>query len=658
MGKPSKQHPESLEKVRGIKIDEDIKSFVNELAREVEEDVSDRLPWERAVDRLDKLRYGIRSKKFHPWPGCANYSIPLIDTDITKIKPAYVGLARVTPIVIYEPVGPEDVEGARIKEKLFDWRMRHKVNFFREYSYGIDQVLGAPGMTVFRIIWKFSTRSYLEVLDLSDLDEQVLGALYDPRVDDVVLGKIIEEELGIDVTFDENVKAIDKAVKEFREGKSKFELNLLEVSADTVEVTACHPKDDITVPKGTKHINDARRIDYKFWVPKNDIKIAIRDGKYENYDDSDIDSWCKSGEQEGYDDDMVLLHETCCWKDINNDGIEERCITTWPDTSPESVLRFIELPYDHGRWPYVQVKRELTENSFYATRGIPYLDEDFQVGISTAVNQAIDNGTLLNAPERVARKNVLSNPQNRRYIPGELTEINGSPSDYETRVLTNPSQPILFQQAQFLKSFANDRLGNQTAGLSSSTELPGQGVGGKKTAREIEAQMAFIDEAQSLDLLVFQDQMREVYEQIDALFDQYGPDEEEIVISGAPMKVTRYEIQGKMHMIPNGRLDNSNPNLRLKKTMMAYQVGNQNPYIKQDKLVEMVFRDIDENMSKMLLKTPEELQQEQQQQMQMMDAAQNAQMHKQVLAKKVTDDLDIRKSILLSPIEGAKYKEG
>ena len=657
------KHPESLKEIKALKPTEELREFTNQLSREIEDEDSCRSKWSAAVDALERLRYGVRKRKDHPWPGAANFSLPIIDTDINLLKPSYVNVAYgVSPIVTFEPYGPEDVEPARKREMLFDWRMRTQVKFFKPYSYGIDQVLGSLGQTVFRIIWKFSTRNYCVRVDLEDFGEEVLEVLYDARTTDEMVAKIIEEEFRIDTDYEENVEEIAKAVQKFRDGESSIELDLVETEDDQPEVTALSVKDDLVVPVDTKCLQDARFIDYKnLWMTKNDLKIAIDDGKYEKYPDMDIDSWAgKAGSKGDYStkdvsDDMVLLHETCCWYDVNDDGIKERCIVTWPDASPTSILRFIELPYDHGRWPYEQVKRELTEDNFYSSRGIPSLQEDTQVGASTALNQAVDNGTLLNTPERVARKGIISNPRNRRFIPGEFTEVNGSPAEYETRQTVNGSQPVLFQQIQFLKSFSDARLGQQTAGLG-QTSLPGMGDRGKKTAKEVQAIQLEKGTAQSLDIQVFQQQMAEVYYQIDALYNQFGSDEESIQVTGQPpLRISRDEIQGRFNIVPNGRLDNSTPGARLQKTLLAFEVGFQNPLVKQDVLIQEIFKDINPRLAGMVIKTPQEMAKEQEQQMIAMAQAEQKAIGTQVGMKKITDDLDVRKEILLAPITGKKY---
>ena len=95
----TKQHPETLEDVNQADVSEDLESFVNELRQDINNEESNRTVWEQAVDRLNRLRFGARRRKNHPWPGAANYMIPVIDAKIERVKPMYINLAfGVSPI--------------------------------------------------------------------------------------------------------------------------------------------------------------------------------------------------------------------------------------------------------------------------------------------------------------------------------------------------------------------------------------------------------------------------------------------------------------------------------------------------------------------------------------------------------------------------------
>lgn len=666
---PERKDPENLDDLNGVKINEDHKEFVTRLSSSITDERNNRTFWDNQVDRYTQLRYGIRSVKNFPWKNCANYMMPLIDTDIGRVKPSYVNLTNVTPIVNFEPYGPEDIEPARKREFLFDWRMRTKVNYFEQYVMGIDMML-LQGAVVFKTNWKFSTRKFYKRVDLRELPEQVLQVLYDPRMDDNYLYRIIVEEFLIDDSFEENKKEIEKVIKDFREGKSEFEMTLVEASEDRPELTACSIRDDVTFPVDTCNLNDARFIDYTFTKSQNDILMAIKDGRYENFSEEEIMAWSNSvpetkrGRRQqmtmnNRKDEMVWLHETCVWFDIDGDGIEERCIVTWPDANPTMILRFIELPYDHAQWPYVLVKREFNGPGVFESRGYGALGEDFQNAITTFVNQSVDNGTIVNTPRTKYKRGSIANIRNIRYVPGEALEILTNLDDVKIEQGGNSSQAFLFQSAQYFKSWADQRTGNLTAGLTSPNNNPGSGQQGTKTAKEIGLVEQIGSEVQSLDLQVFQNQMANVYYQIDSLYEQFGSDEEEILITGEkPIKVSRQEIQGKFNIVPNGKLDNSNPQLRATKAFNLMRVFLNDPMINQRELKEHFLVESDVRLAKILLKSQEQLAQEAQAAMQQQQSAKQEAIQTQLGLRVSGDNLDVRKAAMMVPIEGRKYAEG
>jgi len=660
------KHPESLKEIKALKVTDEVKIFVATLKSDIESEATEKAEWDNRIKELRDLRYGYRAVKTTPWKNCANYSFPLIDSHINKLKPLYVNLFyNASLIVNFEPYGAEDIDKAKKREQLFDWRMRTKVNFFADYCIGIDKML-EQGHVVYKIIWEYSTRSYTESIDLEELDDKTVDALQDARLTDDMLFTIIVEEIGIDVDFEENIEEVWKAIKKFKEGDTKLELNLLEVKDNQPKVIACDVKEDLTIPRDTTDIQYARFIDHKIWTTENDIKIAMEEGKYERFSDEDIEAWgSKSGGQATdrrsrgttKENDVILLHEVCCWYDVNDDGIKERCIATYPDADESTVLRFIEIPYDHGKFPYEQVRREFNDPLFYTSRGIPELAEDFQVGITHALNQAEDYGTISNVPSIVMKKNTVTNIKNRRYIPGETIETIGDPNDYQIRQGQNVAQPVLLQFSQYLKNWSDQRIGDVTAGISDQTNLSGAGRSGQKTKAEINLISVLSQNISSLDVLVFQMQMVKVYQQIDALYDQYGDDEEEILITGEqPQKITRREIQGKFNVVPNGTLQNTDPSRQVAIASRILQTGANDPDVNQDELKKYFYDSIDPRLSKKLLYTQEQKQQMQQQQQQMQEALMARGIKQGLEMEQIKILLEVQKAVMMVPVEVGKAR--
>jgi len=652
----SKKHPESLKEVNALKVTPKLKTFVNELASDVETERTNRSAWETNIDKAINLRYGIRNPKTSPWKGCANFSVPLADTHINTNKTAYVNLLNTNPICTFEPYGPEDVEPARKRELLFDWRMKTKVRFFEPYNYGVDMAL-EQGVVIWKIIWKFTTNTYTEYVDLEDFGEEVMGALFDSRVTDQMLMKILEEEYGIDMTYQENYDAVLKAVAKFREGATQFSMKLVETKDNQPEVIPLSLREDVVIPIETTDIQTALFIDHQSWRTINDVKIDMKTEKYETFANDIVNGWGggvtkrKNKRLSVVADKMVLIHETCCWYDVNGDGIEERCIVTYPDSDPDCILRFIEVPYDHGMFPYAMTKREMNDRCAYSSRGYPYLDEDYQVAMSKALNQAMDNADV-SLPRLVHKKGALSNVKNIRYSPMENIEVQqGSVDDVRFEYPTNMNQGVQFQSMQFLKALADNRVGNVQASFSDPTNLAGSGQGGKKTKYEAQLISSMAGSVQALDLLVWQMQMADVYFQIDALYDQFGDDAEEIQITGEkPVKVNRREIQGRFHIIPNGRLENTDPMMRAQRTLNLMRIFIGDEDIKQTELKKLYLMDYDPRIAKKIMLTSEEMQQRDSMKQQIQEQVKKGMQGDAVSMKHISNLLDVNKEQMLSKI--------
>lgn len=665
------KNPEALANVHAIEVSGELREFVVGLDKDVQEARTDRSEWETRQDVYMRKRYAIRSPKIFPWPGCANFVLPQIDSDINRLKPAYVNLAfGVSPIVMFEPYGPEDIEPAKKRECLFDWRMKTQVRFFKDYCLGIDYML-QRGFTLFKVSWKFTTRKYIKVIDLDEVEPEVVDALLMPELDDATLFQIFEEELKPDMSFEENMLALQQGVEEFRAGKTRFEFEFVEKEENRAEVKACDPRDEVAFPPGTTDIQQAYFIDYRFWVSKNDLKKQMVDGTFEEFSDDEISAWTtrnyKNGSaanlratRDGYTqqkrvDDMILMHEVCTWYDVNGDGIDERVIVTYPDSDPEAILRFIENPYDHGLFPYVVVRRELNDAEVISSRGIPALDDDFQTGISVLFNQDIDAGTIATTPTVVARKNSVKNLRNLRYVPGQQVETENGEADYKIVQNQNLGQTNRFNNMTYLKSWANDRIGNVTSAFSQINNASGSGRGGSKSATEAAEIASAAGQLQSMDLMVFQQQMADVYYQIDMLYEQFGDEDEEVMITGEQsVKISREEIQGKFNRIPNGRLDNSNPVLRTNKMLALYDRFANNPFIEGYELTKVTLNELDMKLAKTILKPMKVVQQEQQAAL-----AQKEKMKgEMVQMERVKNALEVEKEAQLAVVQGRKYAEG
>jgi hypothetical protein len=294
-----------------------------------------------------------------------------------------------------------------------------------------------------------------------------------------------------------------------------------------------------------------------------------------------------------------------------------------------------------------------------SSRGIPALDDDFQTGISTLFNQDIDHGTIMNTPTVVARKNSVKNLRNLRYVPGQVVETENGTADYTVVQNSNMGQANKFNSMQYLKSWANDRIGNMTAAISQANNAPGQGQQGQKTAKEVGAIESASSQLLSMDLLVWQMQMADLYYQIDSLYEQFGDEEEFTFITNEKLyRMSRQEIQGKFNMVPNGRLDNSNTTMRYQKALTVYQLFGQDPDFKAYELKRYVMDELDSRLTARVMLSPEEIQMRNQQMAQQQAVEESSMLQKQMGIRKISDSMELDKERKLAVIQGRKYDVG
>jgi hypothetical protein len=160
-----------------------------------------------------------------------------------------------------------------------------------------------------------------------------------------------------------------------------------------------------------------------------------------------------------------------------------------------------------------------------------------------------------------------------------------------------------------------------------------------------------VNQSQALDLIVWQEQMADVHYQIDALYDQFGDDEEEVMITGEPpMKIGRREIQGKFHIVPNGRLENTDPMQRSMKTYRLMQVFAGDEDIKQGELKKLMLMDYDPRIAKKILLSPQEMQQRDAMKQQIHANVKGGMQRDAVAMRHIEDLLDVNKEQMLSKI--------
>ncbi len=609
---------EQLSSQTEVKVD-NTKEFIDGIIAEVNEADSTRDAYKEKLTRWYKKRYGIRAAKNFPWPGCSNLHVPLVDKTIRKLKPSYVRLFEPSEtMAFFEPVGPEDVDKASKCEIFFDWLLKVRMRIFRPAILMIDKML-EKGHSIVKVIYQRTETNSSDVLDAAEIPVEILA-------DDIALSGWIKAKYEFDDTQTEQITAIAGKI---RAGQRKIKVTIPQIDYDAPKWIVKDPL-DIIVPPDTTDIQSARWIcDISYFNP-NDLLIDAKNGKY----DEAVVKWLidnhtgkdKTKDAETIDvekqertgvyqelmgvTEPIRIWEICCYNDINDDGIKEKCVLTICPDYTEKPLRFIEFPYDHGRWPFVEVPFEINDDAWDSPRGIPEILDHLQTEMTIQHNQKIDRQTIANSCMFKYIPGVV-NPSNIRFIPGQGVPVSKMDA---LDVIQVPNIEVSFErEEQVLKAWAEEYIGVTDFGTAS----PLSPLSEARTKYEVQSVNMSKMQVFSLDGRIFQESLKELYEQTWALWIQYGPDEVWVRVMNEPnpmgdnkspvgtMKVSKNEIRGGFDIRPGGRIEGTNPVMEAQEAMANLQMFKNDPYINQRELRKNYLQKVDSRLAQRLMLSDE-----------------------------------------------------
>jgi len=630
-----KRNPEALEvtnQVGGSTSDD----FIKDLESKIQKDISDRSVRDDKLIRYYKKRYGVRpiSKTF-PWPGASNIHIFLTDEKIRKMKPNYINIAfEGDPVVTFEALGATAIENATTAENLMDWLLKYYMNqapgmnYFKSLSIGVDRML-EKGKGFLKVVWDYQDIHTTTFLDVENLPGEIIQAISDPLITDEQLLEVIYQFTDLRVDIDEDVVWANRMVSEFREGKTIIKYRAKTVIYDGPRVIAVDDK-DLIVPSFTTDIETATRITHRMYLTENDLKIAKRNGKFKPKAVDKALEFRKTTargdvgdkilsisalleqkkNREGVsefskDSELYEVWEVYTWKDIDGDGVDEKVVITYHPAS-KAILREIEFPYNHYKWPFVVLDFELNDDRFYSQRGLPEMLDNYQTELTVQENAKLDRMTLANTLQFKYRIGAI-NPKNIKFIPGQGIPVHRM-DDLQELPISN--MDISFDtEMEKIRKLSETYIGQPDIDAGS---LSG---GERKTAFEVSEVVSLGKQIFSFDARLFKDSLYKLYSQIFALWTQYGPNVAEVRVTGKkPLQVSKMDLRGRFNIVPTGDFTLLARTLEVQKSFSELQLALTDQSGAMDKYAawERYLRKSDPKNVERLLNTREEYDQTQQ----------------------------------------------
>lgn len=592
-----------------------VDNLVSSIRSLVEESINLTGTWEDKVAKYSRMRYRIKKEKTFPFVGCANLRMPTIETNIRKVKAALSNVIfGIRPVVQVVPTPSGNWQSALKIEKFLDHLVMDKIGIKPKSIIAIDQAI-EKGFFVLKPFWNTNIISRVEKLSIDELNPDEALFLLDPMTPPEAIKQAIAKRYDVDMSplvAKDNDESLDKIISALKSGKRKIDIEFQDVICNYPDISLCEPERVYVPTDSGYHPNSCNWIIHEFDLPLEQLKV---NSKVKGWDIGDMIEKArkaqekKVGAQDGtssrdrnIDSDKdtregievlertgkVRIWEYYGWYDINNDGAEEKCVITLaPDFN--KVIRKIALPFYSGKYPFVKLFYELTDDRWFSHRGIPEIIEDIVKEIDMQHNMKLDSQTMRNAPMYIYRAGMI-NKNTIQFAWGQGIPTQGmQPLNDLIAPLNNNNPNVEFSykdEQMLLETKVQELLGQPDYTLQSMINKRQP-----RTLGEVQMQSQGMQNMFSLDADLFRMGFEELFNWIWELWCQYGDENYEFSYFGRngyePIRLTREETQGKYKITIRGNDQNTNPQVRLQKAQMVLQMQS-NPVAIQSGVVSPI----------------------------------------------------------------------
>jgi hypothetical protein len=584
-----------------------VKDFLSELRSKITEDHNQRRDWLEQKRYWWRRRYAReRGSPNYPWPGASEVVMPTIDMTVDKLKAAMASyVANTYPAVI--GATPEHMKQAPTIELFFQWLLKAgSPDYNREMIYGIDDMLEC-GRMVMKSYWRFESRVAPEVLSRRSLPEGLrryiaVGSEKDVATAYALTGdeyqsdrsfrlqkKDITRDVALAMDLDPEESrdrgAIDKILTWLQAGapgQISFRKRDVIINAPAVCAVSL---DHLTVPASTTSIEQAEHISHEMMFTETELKARAKDYGWNASVVKDIIERKDKGSDQkqswtslldDHDDyevrrmqakNLYRVVETCTWMDLDRDGRDEKVVVVWSPYNDKAPLDMRAYMRPSGRWPYHTATFETNKRDWYSPRGVPEKLSDLDWEISAQHRAKLNRMTIANAPVFMYRMHRSFNPENLRWIPGQMLPV-FDPTDIQPMVV--PNLDMSFErEEQILRTWAEQYVGSVDFGLSN----PLSSLTEPRTATEIRQIQTSSKQSLSLRGIELQTLLREVFDEFFDLWHTHGPEDVYVRVTGEqPVEISKEDLQGDYLFLVTGSIGEDDPALKAAKALTRVQL--------------------------------------------------------------------------------------
>lgn len=505
--------------------------------------------------RLDDDQYhGRLPDKDVPWPGCANFFIPLTPTGVETMKPRLIEsvLGDDQPILV-RPVEATDEDRQDITERFLNWQVMTQMDMAPLVAESAHRFL-VPGVVIAKTLWRVeerklrAIRSFPTEMKLPEILKMLLGSM---TPEDLTKESDSETWTGT-LRYPSGANRETSLTFKYLPDETQVLLVKDEVTYEAPRVELIEVEDFIAPSNGGGDIQRLPWCAQRLWLNEQALRRKVRlrifdqdavealiRGDNPGGDESDLDSTAvREGraEAEGVEafgassvrgEEYEVLEHYRRW-DLDDDGWDEEIVCWVSPQLPDRVLGwdYLDNLYAHGRRPFRVGKFLPLPGRFYG-RSFPELIRDLQDEINTIHNQNVDAATVRNTPGGFYRASSTMGPGQKPWSPGEWIPVDNPQTDVRAfewggnDMWGANQESTLYQMFERLTGLTDLALGRQPSR-----------VGATRTATGVASLLSESGLRFKTAMAAFQRFWRDVFSDILALDQQYLPPGVEFRVTG------------------------------------------------------------------------------------------------------------------------------
>lgn len=287
-------------------------------------------------------------------------------------------------------------------------------------------------------------------------------------------------------------------------------------------------------------------------------------------------------------DKQIIIWEI--WEKVRSK--QTYTITWFSPTAPESVLRKIEHPYEHGRCPYIDFRIEMIEEEYYSGRGLVELVAPFQAALTKQWNEKLDTMTYYNRPTYTT-DSPATEVHNVKLVPGQV--VGGG-----IRRIEHGAPPMSFDQEMNSTRMIAENLVGQPDFISGQALNTSE----RRTKFELQNVIGSGNDVSSLRGITLGMALQEVYQQAWELLCEFD-EKAQFMFEGQIGKLNKEAKHREYIITPNGSFEQANKQLQAVLAQTLFENFKGDPYIDQGELRLFVLEQIAPRQSKRLFRDAE-----------------------------------------------------